>query len=101
MELIEPTNFLDLLGVIWLENYFTSIRGRNGKTVVIVSHDRDFLNMACEEIIVLRDQSLSYFKGNLSAYEEDVKAQKLYWGANERSARPSDRAHGSDHQRQY
>src|SRR5436190_19872058 len=80
MELIEPTNFLDLLGVIWLENYLTRIRSRSGKTVVIVSHDRDFLNTACEEIIILRDQSLSYFKGNLSAYEEDAEAQKLYWG---------------------
>lgn len=80
MILDEPTNFLDLLGVIWLENYLSRIQGRRAKTVVIVSHDRDFLNTVCEEIIILRDRSLSYFRGNLSAYEDNLEAQKLYWG---------------------
>jgi ATPase subunit of ABC transporter with duplicated ATPase domains len=80
MILDEPTNFLDLLGVIWLENYLKQMRLSAGTTLVLVSHDRAFVNAVCEEIIILRDQSLSYFKGNLAAYEEHFESQKLYWG---------------------
>ncbi|KAI1958860.1 hypothetical protein LOZ58_004897 [Ophidiomyces ophidiicola] len=76
----EPTNFLDLLGVIWLEAYLKRMREDSEKTVVVVSHDRDFLNAVCEEIVILKDHSLTYFKGNISAYEKDLDAQKLYWG---------------------
>lgn len=80
MILDEPTNFLDLLGVIWLETYLQRMRDESDKTVVVVSHDRDFLNAVCEEVIILKDQALTYFKGNISAYEKDLEAQKLYWG---------------------
>lgn len=80
MILDEPTNFLDLLGVIWLETYLTQMRDTSDKIVVVVSHDRAFLNNICEEIIILKDLSLAYFKGNISAYEQDIESQKLYWG---------------------
>ncbi|KAL4774662.1 P-loop containing nucleoside triphosphate hydrolase protein [Aspergillus nidulans var. acristatus] len=80
MILDEPTNFLDLLGVIWLEEYLKQLRDSTQTTVVLVSHDRDFVNAVCEEIVILRDQKLTYFKGNLSAYEQDFEEQKLYWG---------------------
>src|SRR5580693_532286 len=43
----EPTNYLDLEGVLWLENYLERYRG----TVVVVSHDRDLLNNVCEFIL--------------------------------------------------
>lgn len=80
MILDEPTNFLDLLGVIWLENYLKQMRESSGTTLVLVSHDRAFTNAVCEEIIILRDQSLTYFRGNLAAYQEHFESQKLYWG---------------------
>ncbi|RAL05455.1 ABC-F family ATP-binding cassette domain-containing protein [Aspergillus ibericus CBS 121593] len=80
MILDEPTNFLDLLGIVWLEQYLQRLRKSSLTTLLIVSHDRDFLNAACEETIILRDQKLTYFKGNLSAYEQDHEEQKLYWG---------------------
>lgn len=80
MILDEPTNFLDLLGVIWLENYLKQMRQSSGTTLVLVSHDRSFINAVCEEIIILREQALAYFKGNLAAYEEHFELQKLYWG---------------------
>lgn len=80
MILDEPTNFLDLLGVIWLENYLKLMRQSSGTTLVLVSHDRSFINAVCEEIIILRDQALTYFKGNLAAYEEHFEFQKIYWG---------------------
>ncbi|KAL4788567.1 P-loop containing nucleoside triphosphate hydrolase protein [Aspergillus varians] len=80
MILDEPTNFLDLLGVIWLEEYLKQLRDSSQTTIVLVSHDRDFVNAVCEEIVIIRDQKLTYFKGNLSAYEQDFEEQKLYWG---------------------
>ncbi|KAE8366315.1 P-loop containing nucleoside triphosphate hydrolase protein [Aspergillus caelatus] len=80
MILDEPTNFLDLLGVVWLENYLRQLKDSSQTTIILVSHDRDFVNAVCEEIIILRDQKLTYFKGNLSAYEKDFEEQKLYWG---------------------
>ncbi|KAL4977005.1 P-loop containing nucleoside triphosphate hydrolase protein [Aspergillus desertorum] len=80
MILDEPTNFLDLLGVVWLEEYLKQLRNSSLTTIVLVSHDRDFVNAVCEEIVILRDQKLTYFKGNLSAYEQDFEEQKLYWG---------------------
>jgi ATPase subunit of ABC transporter with duplicated ATPase domains len=80
MILDEPTNFLDLLGVVWLEEYLKRMRDSSQTTIVLVSHDRDFVDSVCEEIVILRDQKLTYFKGNLSAYEKDFEEQKLYWG---------------------
>lgn len=80
MILDEPTNFLDLLGVVWLQNYLQLLRDSSETTVVLVSHDRDFINAVCGEIMILRDQKLSYFRGNLSAFEKDFEEQKLYWG---------------------
>lgn len=80
MILDEPTNFLDLLGVVWLENYLQQLRETSETTIVLVSHDRDFINAVCEEIVILRDQKLTYFRGNLAAYEQDFEEQKLHWG---------------------
>jgi ATPase subunit of ABC transporter with duplicated ATPase domains len=80
MILDEPTNFLDLLGVIWLETYLKQLREDSTKTVVLVSHDRAFLDAICEEIVILKDQTLEYFRGNVSAYEADLKSKRLYWG---------------------
>lgn len=80
MILDEPTNFLDLLGVVWLENYLQRLRQDSETAIVIVSHDRDFINAVCEEIVILRDKKLNYFRGNLAAYEQDFEEQKLYLG---------------------
>ena len=80
MILDEPTNFLDLLGVVWLENYLQQLRDTSQTTILLVSHDRDFINSVCEEIVILREQKLHYFRGNLAAYEQDFEEQKLYLG---------------------
>ncbi|KAJ5712035.1 hypothetical protein N7488_006191 [Penicillium malachiteum] len=80
MILDEPTNFLDLLGVVWLENYIQQLRDTSPTTILLVSHDRDFVNAVCEEIVILKDQKLKYFRGNLAAYEQDFEEQKLYLG---------------------
>ena len=76
MILDEPTNFLDLLGIIWLQRYLMDLRTSSPKTVVVVSHDRDFIDNVCEEIIILKNKTLQYFDGNLSTYEEDLKLRR-------------------------
>ena len=76
MILDEPTNFLDLLGIIWLQKYLIDLRCESSKTVVVVSHDRDFIDNVCQEIILVRDKTLIYFEGNLTAYEEDFRTRR-------------------------
>ncbi|KAF9585160.1 hypothetical protein BGW38_003644 [Lunasporangiospora selenospora] len=64
----EPTNHLDLPATIWLQNYLR--RELSGdQTVVVVSHDRNFLDAVSDEIIRLRDHKLTYHVGNYSEYE--------------------------------
>lgn len=72
----EPTNFLDLLGIIWLQRYLADFN--TAAIILIVSHDRDFIDNVCEETIILRDLKLTYFKGNLSAYTTDCESKKIY-----------------------
>lgn len=48
----EPTNHLDIGTVIWLEDFLENY----GKTLVVVSHDRHFLNSICTDIMLIRDQ---------------------------------------------
>ncbi|CAI5461695.1 unnamed protein product [Closterium sp. Yama58-4] len=62
----EPTNHLDLRAVLWLEEYLM----RWKKTLIVVSHDRDFLNSVCTDIIHLHDEKLFFYKGNFEGFEE-------------------------------
>mmetsp|Transcript_45012 Transcript_45012/g.73349 ORF Transcript_45012/g.73349 Transcript_45012/m.73349 type:complete len:662 (+) Transcript_45012:157-2142(+) len=61
----EPTNHLDLPAILWLQKYLSSL---DSTTLVIVSHDRSFLNAVTEETIVLRHKKLTYFTGNYDEY---------------------------------
>jgi ATPase subunit of ABC transporter with duplicated ATPase domains len=77
----EPTNFLDLFGILWLQKYLLTLEESNkNTTIILVSHDRDFVDAVCQEIIILKDQSLAYFHGNITAYEQDQQSRKLYLG---------------------
>jgi ATP-binding cassette subfamily F protein 3 len=62
----EPTNYLDLEGVLWLENFLQRYRG----TVLIVSHDRDLLNTAAEFILHLEHGKLTLYTGNYDTFVE-------------------------------
>ena len=62
----EPTNYLDLEGVIWLENFLKNYP----YTVLIVSHDRDLLNKAVGHIIHLENGKLNSYKGGYDRFEE-------------------------------
>lgn len=71
----EPTNFLDLPSIIWLQNYVDSLQHT---TVVVVTHDRDFADSVGQELLVLRDLRLEKFKGNLSTYESERHKKQKY-----------------------
>jgi ATP-binding cassette, subfamily F, member 3 len=60
----EPTNHLDLEAVLWLESYLVEYR----HTLIVVSHDRGFLNEVTTDIIEFDKQKLTYYKGNYDTY---------------------------------
>lgn len=68
----EPTNHLDLRAVLWLEEYLC----RWKKTLVVVSHDRDFLNSVCNEIIHLHDEKLHFYRGNFEDFESGYEQKR-------------------------
>ena len=66
----EPTNHLDLVGLEWLVNELKAFRG----AVVIISHDRYFLDRTIKQIIELEDGLLNIFKGNYTEYKQQKEA---------------------------
>jgi ATP-binding cassette subfamily F protein 3 len=72
----EPTNFLDLPSIIWLQGYIQNLKET---TVLITTHDRDFGDAVAKELIILRNQTLETFRGNLSLYEWEKWKSIRYW----------------------
>lgn len=68
----EPTNHLDLDAIVWLENYLKRYPG----TLVIISHDRDFLDAVTDQTLHIEHQTLVHYRGNYSAFER-LRAEKL------------------------
>lgn len=64
----EPTNHLDLNAVLWLDEYLQNWKN----TLMVVSHDQDFLHSVVTDIISIEDRKLEYYRGNYDTY----KAQK-------------------------
>ena len=62
----EPTNHLDMESIAWLENYLLNYQG----TVIIVAHDRYFLDRVVTKIVELANGKATVFQGNYSAYSE-------------------------------
>ena len=71
MLLDEPTNHLDLDAVVWLEKWLAGFRG----TLVVVSHDRDFLDGCTTHIAHIYNERLTLYTGNYSAFETQRAAQ--------------------------
>lgn len=65
----EPTNHLDLNAVIWLEDYLT----RWKKTLLVVSHDQDFMNAVCGEILHIENLKLIAYKGDYDQFKSEEK----------------------------
>ncbi len=68
----EPTNHLDLDACYWLESWLKTYDG----TLLIISHDRDFLDNIVDNIVNFEGEKLISYKGNYSAYEKQ-KAERL------------------------
>ncbi len=68
----EPTNHLDLDAVIWLEGWLEAYPG----TLILISHDRDFLDAVAGQILHLADERLTLYTGNYSAFERQ-RAERL------------------------
>jgi ATP-binding cassette subfamily F protein 3 len=68
----EPTNHLDLDAVIWLEQWLRRYQG----TLLLISHDRDFLDGVVTSIAHVENQRISLYRGNYSAFEVQ-RAERL------------------------
>ena len=68
----EPTNHLDLDAVLWLETWLKRYPG----TLLLVSHDRDFLDAVCSHILHFEQQKLKLYTGNYSTFER-TRAEQL------------------------
>jgi ATP-binding cassette subfamily F protein 3 len=67
----EPTNHLDLDAIVWLEQWLASYPG----TLLMISHDRDFLDAVADTILHIENQRLRLYAGNYSAFETQRAAQ--------------------------
>ena len=68
----EPTNHLDLPAILWLERWLKRYEG----ILLVVSHDRDFLDQICTRIAHIENESISLFTGNYSQFEK-LRAEQL------------------------
>ncbi|RYV03381.1 ABC transporter ATP-binding protein [Shewanella sp. OPT22] len=68
----EPTNHLDLDTTYWLESWIKSYQG----TLILISHDRDFIDGIVDEIVHVENQKLNYYKGNYTSFER-VRAERM------------------------
>lgn len=68
----EPTNHLDLDAVIWLQDWLKGYRG----TLLLISHDREFLDAICTQIAHIEQARLTLYGGNYSTFEI-TRAEKL------------------------
>src|SRR5487761_1803673 len=73
----EPTNYLDLEGLLWLEDFLRRYRG----TILIVSHDRDLLNTAVDFILHLEHGKLTLYTGGYDTFVETRAAQRAHQAA--------------------
>ena len=68
----EPTNHLDLDAILWLEDWLNSYQG----TLILISHDRDFLDATVGHILHIEQQTMTLYTGNYSTFER-TRAERL------------------------
>ena len=84
----EPTNYLDLEGALWLENYLL----KYPHTVLIVSHDRGLLNRSVSTILHLEDKKLQLYGGGYDTFAK-TRAARLAAAESEAKKQETRRAH--------
>ncbi|XP_078463926.1 ATP-binding cassette sub-family F member 3 [Lampetra planeri] len=77
----EPTNMLDIRAILWLENYLQTWKS----TILVVSHDRNFLNAVVTDVVHLHSRRLDAYRGDYEAFiktkEERLKSQQREFDA--------------------
>lgn len=84
----EPTNHLDLDAIIWLEDWLKGYQG----TLILISHDRDFLDSVVDHIAHLEQQKLTLYRGGYSAFER-TRAERLAQQQQAYEKQQAERAH--------
>ena len=84
----EPTNHLDLDAIIWLEEWLKRYPG----TLIVVSHDRDFLDAVTTSVLHIDQRKLRRYSGNYSAFEAQ-RAQNLVLAQSQYEKQQRERAH--------
>jgi ATP-binding cassette subfamily F protein 3 len=71
----EPTNYLDIEGLLWLEEWFQKLRG----ALLVVSHDRHFLDRVVDRIVEIENYHTQEYKGNFTQYvrEKPLRIKSL------------------------
>src|SRR5690606_29362783 len=71
----EPTNYLDLESIIWLEEWLKNFKG----AVFMTSHDRDFMNGIVKKIVEVNHKTITVYTGNYDFYERerDIRREQL------------------------
>src|SRR5712671_5243600 len=67
----EPTNHLDIDAILWLENWLRAYPG----TLLLIAHDREFLDRVCNRIVNIEHQRVRAYRGNYSAFETQRAAE--------------------------
>ncbi|WP_346838163.1 ATP-binding cassette domain-containing protein [Microbulbifer sp. SAOS-129_SWC] len=96
MLLDEPTNHLDLDATLWLEQWLQRFPG----TLLIISHDRDFLDAVVDGIVSFEQQQLQLYSGNYSAFER-ARAERLAQQQMQYEKQQVERAHMEDFVRRF
>ena len=68
----EPTNHLDLPAILWLERWLQKYEG----LLLVILHDRDFLDAVCTHVVHIESQALTLYTGNYRAFER-IRAEQL------------------------
>lgn len=84
----EPTNYLDIEGAIWLKSHLK----RYPNTLLIVSHDRDFLDEVCDNILHLERGAMTLYRGNYSTFAR-MRAEKAMQAEKEAGKVAAQREH--------
>src|SRR5688500_9164615 len=84
----EPTNHLDLDAIIWLEDWLRRYPG----TLIVISHDRDFLDGVVKTIVHIDQKKLRRYTGDYSSFERQ-RAQALVLAASQQEKQARERAH--------
>ncbi|MCQ4348793.1 ATP-binding cassette domain-containing protein [Pseudomonas stutzeri] len=92
----EPTNHLDLDAILWLEEWLKGYPG----TLLLISHDRDFLDAVVDHVVHLEQQKLNLYRGGYSAFER-TRVERLAQQQQAYEKQQAQRAHMEDFIRRF